>query len=73
MKEILWLLGILAVFFFIWVMGGGPERAQREGVSPVINGSMVPAPANTAPNNAPTSTRPAPATSTEGEMRVTPV
>ncbi len=34
--DLLWLLGIFVAFFFIWVAGGGPERAQQNPPSPVL-------------------------------------
>ncbi len=72
MKIILWFLGVLALFFFIWVWGGGPERAEREGVSPFIRmpiNTETPGTKATPSNQRPSPNNEAP---TEGEIRVTP-
>ncbi len=53
--DVLWFFGIMAAFFFLWVWGGGPERAKENPPSPVLNGDaqkVSPAPSNaTNPNN----------------------
>lgn len=72
MKELLWFLGILALFFVVWVWGGGPERAEREGVSPILN-APIRTEQNTAPaNNASSNTKPKSVPNKEEEIRVTP-
>lgn len=62
LKDLLWLLGILAMLFILWVMGGGPERAKKQNEGWIING-----PANTAPTKA-TNTAP-----NSGQIEVHPV
>lgn len=34
-SDIWWFLGIMAIFFFLWVSGGGPERAEKAGLGDV--------------------------------------
>jgi hypothetical protein len=39
-SDIWWFLGIMAMLFGLWVMGGGPERAQKENAKPIIHGPV---------------------------------
>lgn len=47
-SDIWWFLGIMAIFFFLWVSGGGPERAEKQGLGEVklragsANGTSTP-------------------------------
>ncbi len=37
-QDLMWFLGIIVFVFFLWVWGGGPERAEQKQLnSPVIN------------------------------------
>jgi hypothetical protein len=38
--DVWWLLGVLTLLFLLWVMMGGPERATKEGIGPIINGPV---------------------------------
>lgn len=40
LQDLWWFLGILLGLFIIWVMLGGPERARKENISPIINGPV---------------------------------
>ncbi len=34
-SDIWWFIGILAIFFLLWVSGGGPQRAEEQGLGEV--------------------------------------
>lgn len=39
MVEVLkWFLGIFVGVFFLWVLTGGPERAEQKDLRPIISG-----------------------------------
>lgn len=46
LHDFLWFIGIMIGFFFLWVWGGGPERARQNPPSPVIQNG----PAQVSPN-----------------------
>ena len=74
--DLLWFIGIIAGFFFLWVWGGGPERARQNPPSPILNGTTNIAPSSTNPGTqtTPQSTTPAPnENTTSGEIEVTPI
>jgi hypothetical protein len=33
--DLMWFLGFLGVFFFLWIIGGGPQRAEQNGLGEV--------------------------------------
>lgn len=39
-KDLWWFLGILLGLFVVWVMLGGPEKARKENLRPIINGPI---------------------------------
>lgn len=74
--DLLWFLGIMAMFFFLWVWGGGPERARQHPPSPVLNGRTNIAPSYTdpvAPTSPQTSSPTQSGNTTSGEIEVTPI
>ena len=69
--DLLWFLGIMAFFFFLWVWGGGPERARKNPPTPVLNNTT-----NIAPNsnyNQSSPSTPSNGNPTSGEIKVTPL
>ncbi len=34
-SDIWWFVGLLAIFFILWVSGGGPQRAEEQGLGEV--------------------------------------
>ncbi len=38
MKEVLYIIGFFVAVFFMWVLGGGPERAEQKQLEPIIHG-----------------------------------
>lgn len=83
--DVLWFFGIMAAFFFLWVWGGGPERAKQNPPSPVLKGTtgqVAPAPTNNGnPSRPQTQTNTGSTSgsvqsgqgSTSGQIQVTPL
>lgn len=36
LQDFLYFLGIIVIVFFLWVWGGGPERAEQKQLSPLL-------------------------------------
>jgi hypothetical protein len=68
-QDVWWLLGILAAFFVLWIIGGGPERAAKSNVGPIINGSIQ----NTSQSSTTTKTTITNTQPTSGDIKVTPI
>lgn len=66
-NDLWWFLGLMVAFFFLWVMGGGPERANKSNEGPILGKPI--SSQNSTPSNKTTSQK----TPSSGEMKVTPV
>jgi hypothetical protein len=67
-KDLLWFIALLVGLFFLWVLGGGPQRAAQQNQGWLING-----PVNTAPTKSTNPTMPTGGSGQSGQIEVHPV